>query len=54
MKASNLISRLEDAIRSYGDLEVSCKAGDSFFKTDWVSYDDEDNEIIVDCKDLNY
>lgn len=54
MKASNLIIHLEDAIRSYGDLEVSCKAGDSYFRTDWTSYNGEEDEIVIECKDLNY
>jgi hypothetical protein len=51
MKASELIEKLEDAIHYYGDLEVSCKAEDSFFKPDWVSFNSDDNEISIDCKE---
>ena len=50
MKASKLIKLLEQNIRYYGDKEVSCVAGHSFFETDWVSYSEEDDEIQIECK----
>jgi len=50
MKASELIRELTDQVRANGDLEVTCKAGDSYFPSKIVAYNDDDNEIIIECK----
>lgn len=54
MKLSSLIASLEDLFCTYGDAEVTCKAGDSYFPTRSAHYDGDENEIIIECKDLNY
>jgi len=50
MRASELIKQLADQIRANGDQEVTCKAGDSFYPSRYVSHDSEDNEILIECK----
>jgi hypothetical protein len=50
MKASEVIKRLEEQIKYNGDLEVTCVAGDDYFRTNWVKYDSEDNEIQIEYK----
>lgn len=54
MKLSSLIASLEDLFFTYGDAEVTCKSGDSYFPTRSTHYDGDENEIIIECKDLNY
>ena len=54
MKLSSLIASLEDLFCTYGDAEVTCKAGDSYFPTRSAHYDGDENEIVIECKDLNY
>lgn len=50
MKASEVIKRLEEQIKYNGDLEVTCVANDDYFRTNWVKYDSEDNEIQIECR----
>lgn len=50
MKASEIIRQLTEQIRASGDLEVTCKAGDSYYPSRFVTYDSDDNEIIIECK----
>jgi len=50
MRATELIKHLTDQVRANGDLEVTCKAGDSFYPSRFVAYDSDDNEIIIECK----
>ena len=50
MKASEIIKRLEEQIKYNGDLEVTCVAGDDYFRTNWVKYDSDDNEIQIECR----
>lgn len=50
MKASEIIRRLTEQVRVNGDLDVTCKAGDSFYPTRFVSYERNDDEILIECK----
>ena len=50
MKANELIRQLTEQIRDSGDLEVTCKAGDSYHPSKFVTYDSDDNEIIIECR----
>ena len=50
MKASEVIKQLTDQVRANGDLEVTCKAGNSFYPTRFVSYERDDDEILIECK----
>jgi len=50
MKASELITQLTDQIRANGDLEVTCKADDSYYPSRYVTYDSDENEIIIECR----
>lgn len=52
MKASELIELIEHQIKYHGDLEITCEVGDSWYEVRDVKY--EDDEIFVECKDLNY
>lgn len=50
MRASEIIRQLTEQVRISGDLEVTCKAGDSYHPSRFVTYDSDDNEIIIECK----
>lgn len=50
MKASEIIRQLTEQVRVSGDLEVTCKAGDSYYPTRNVTYESDDNEILIKCK----
>ena len=54
MRISDLISTLQALQDDYGDKHVTCKAGDSYFPTVNAEYDDDEDEVIIECKDLNY
>lgn len=54
MRASQLIKDLENLIRYYGDLEISCNAGDDYFPSKYVEYSNEEDEFLIKCKNYNY